>query len=86
MAAYNSEPALRKGSLVPYPDNNVLVFERVYEEDKVLVVINMRDTQQHIELPEAWKGRACTNVVSGEAMTLPVGADLLRPFEYYVVK
>ena len=73
MAAYNSEPALRKGSLVPYPD-------------KVLVVINMRDTQQHIELPEAWKGRACTNVVSGEAMTLPVGADLLRPFEYYVVK
>lgn len=86
MAAYNSEPALRKGSLVPYPDNNVLVFERVYEGDKVLVVINMRDTQQHIELPEAWKGRACTNVVSGEAMTLPVGADLLRPFEYYVVK
>lgn len=86
MKVYNSEPALRKGSMVPYPDNNVLVFERVYEGDKILVVINMRDTQQHIALPEAWKGRACTNLVTGEAVNLPAGEELLRPFEYYVVK
>ena len=55
-------------------------------EDKVLVVINMRDTQHHIELPEQWKGRVCKNVVTGETVTLSSGADLLRPFEYYVVK
>ena len=86
MKVYNSEPALRKGSMVPYPDNNVLVFERVYEGDKILVVINMRDTQQHIALPDAWKGRACTNLVTGETVNLPAGEELLRPFEYYVVK
>jgi hypothetical protein len=86
IAAYNAEPALRMGSLVPYPDNNVLMFERVYGEDKILVVINMRDTQHHIELPQQWKGRTCTDVVSGENVTLPSGTELLRPFEYYVVK
>lgn len=86
MKVYNSEPALRKGSMVPYPDNNVLVFERVDGEDKILVVINMRDTQQHIVLPDAWKGRTCTDLVSGKTVTLASGRDLLRPFEYYVVK
>ena len=86
IAAYNSEPALRKGSLVPYPDNNVLMFERVFGEDKVLVVINMRDTQHSISLPEQWKGRACTDLVTGQKVTLSTDVDLLRPFEYYVVK
>lgn len=86
IAAYNSEPALRKGSLVPYPDNNVLMFERVYGDDKVLVVINMRDTQHSITLPEQWKGRVCTDIVTGQKVTLSADADLLRPFEYYVVK
>lgn len=86
MKVYNSEPALRKGSMVPYPDNNVLVFEREYEGDKILVVVNLRDTQQHIALPEAWKGRACRNLVTGETVNLPAGEELLRPFEYYVVK
>lgn len=86
MAVYNSQPALRKGELVPYPDNDVLVFERVYGEDNVLVVINMRDTQQTISLPEHWKGRLCQNLLSGEELTLPAEADLLRPYEYYVVK
>lgn len=86
VAAYNSQPALRKGALVPYPDDDVLVFERVSGDDKVLVVINMRDTQQSISLPEEWKGRACTDLVRGGAVTLPSGEDLLRPFEYYVVK
>jgi hypothetical protein len=62
------------------------MFERVYGEDKILVVINMRDTQHHIELPQQWKGRTCTDVVSGENVTLPSGTELLRPFEYYVVK
>ena len=55
-------------------------------EDKILVVINMRDTQQHIVLPDAWKGRTCTDLVSGKTVTLASGRDLLRPFEYYVVK
>ena len=86
MKVYNTQPALRKGSVVPYPDDNVLVFERVYGDDKVLVVINMRDTQQHVALPEAWKGRTCTDLVSGEKVTLASQTDLLRPFEYYVVK
>lgn len=86
IAAYNSEPALRKGTVVPYPDDNVLMFERVYGEDKVLVVINMRDTQHSIALPEQWKGRSCTDVVSGKAVVLPSDTDMLRPFEYYVVK
>ena len=86
MKVYNSEPALRKGAMGPYPDNNVLVFERVDGEDKILVVINMRDTQQHIVLPDAWKGRTCTDLVSGKTVTLASGRDLLRPFEYYVVK
>lgn len=86
VAAYNSEPALRKGSIVPYPDNNVLVFERVYEGEKILVAVNMRDNQHSITLPAEWQGRTCTNVVTGEKVTLPAETDLLRPFEYYVVK
>lgn len=83
---YNSEPALRKGSIVPYPDNDVLMFERVYGEESILVVINMRDTQHQITLPQQWQGRNCTELVSGKTVVLPSGNDMLRPFEYYVVK
>jgi glycosidase len=83
---YNNEPALRKGSIVPYPDDNVLMFERVYGEESILVVINMRDTQHQITLPQQWQGRTCTDLVSGKTLVLPAEADMLRPFEYYVVK
>lgn len=86
VTAYNAEPALRKGTLVPYPDNNILMFERVYEGEKILVVINLRDNQHSITLPAEWQGRTCTDVVSGKQVTLAAGTDLLRPFEYYVVK
>jgi hypothetical protein len=62
------------------------MFERVYGEDSILVVINMRDTQHQITLPQQWQGRTCTELVSGKTVALPSGNDMLRPFEYYVVK
>ena len=85
IALYKSHPALRQGSLVPYPHNDVLTFERKTDGETILVMVNMRDSQANAPVPASWQGRKATDLLSGKAVTLGE-TELLRPFEYLIAK
>lgn len=51
VAVYNAHPALRKGSLETYPDDNVLMFDRTFEDDAVFVAVNMRNEMSTVANP-----------------------------------
>lgn len=40
---YNAHPAIRKGTLTPCPDEDVVMFVREYENDRVFVAVNLRN-------------------------------------------
>lgn len=48
---YNSHPAIRKGDLTAYPDNDVLMFSRRYGSDCVFVAVNMRNKAVSVDSP-----------------------------------
>ena len=82
---YKEHPALRRGSLVPYPHNDVLVFERVEDSETVLVMVNLRDSQVNVPVPAGWQGRDARNLLTGKSVKFEA-TELLRPFEYVIVK
>lgn len=45
---YNEHPAVRKGHLVTYPHDDVLMFERVLDNDHVFVAVNLRDSDAEV--------------------------------------
>ena len=48
---YNSHPAIRKGDLTAYPDDDVLMFSRRYGSDHVFVAVNMRNKAASVDSP-----------------------------------
>lgn len=86
VSVYKNHSALRSGSLKAYPHQNILMFERKDASETVFVAINMRDSQAYVELPSEWKGRTVTDLFTGESLTLSADKELMRPFEYMVVK
>lgn len=42
---YNEHPAIRRGHLVTYPHDDVLMFERILEDDCMFVAVNLRDRE-----------------------------------------
>lgn len=82
---FKEHPAIRKGDMVPYPDNDVLAFERKDGSENILVVINMRDVQTEAAVPAAWIGKSCVDLITGESYKL-ADKELMRPFEYMVLK
>ena len=85
LSIYKSHPAIRKGSIKPFPDEHVLAFEKEYENDCVLVLSNLFQEFTEIETPEGWAGRKCTDLVSGKTVTLG-GKIALDPYEYLILQ
>lgn len=82
---YNESPAIRKGELKAWPDDDVLMFSKTAGDEEVLVVVNMRASQDSIALPEEWHGRSCTELAGKEKMQLSDSLTLM-PFEYVILK
>ena len=82
---YKTTPAIRKGAVVPYPHNDILIFERVLDGEKVLVMINLRDNQLDAPVPAAWQDKTATDLISGKKVSF-AQTERLRPFEYVIVK
>ncbi len=49
---YNGHPAIRRGSLETFPDDDVLMFRREYAEDSVFVAVNLRNRPVTASSPE----------------------------------
>lgn len=85
IALYNEYPALRsKGKLTPYPDNDIMLFEKSDDVNRILVGVNVRNEVKTIAVPAAWQGKA-TNLTSGKEVTLGETLEL-QPYEYLICK
>lgn len=75
----HSTPAVRRGNLtVHHPaGTDVIVLERTAEQDRLLILINVRDRTVQAPLPARWQGRSLRDVFQddvrreGESVTLP---------------
>ena len=72
IAMYNDHPALRKGKMTAWPDDDVLIFEKADDTERYLILVNVRNEPKTINLPEEWKKL-------GESIAL-------EPFEYCIVE
>ena len=82
---YNEYPAIRKGNLKTYPDCNVLVFEKELDEECFLVLVNVRNSNQTVSLPEAYKGSSARNIYTNESVELTDTLTLV-PYEYKILE
>ena len=83
ISLYNDHPALRKGKMTAYPDNDVLVFEKTDAAERFLVATNLRNEQKTISLPENWVNSQAQDQATGQNVQL--GNTLtLMPFQYFI--
>lgn len=81
---YNAHDALRSGSVVTYPDKDVLVVIRETANDKVLVLVNLRNEAHEIALPDGWSGVELVDLIAAQPETTDAKLTL-EPFEYKVM-
>lgn len=82
---YNEIPAIRKGEITAYPDENILAFQKSDCCDKVLVLVNVRHEDYTIKTPAEWAGKECTDLMTGAKLIL--GENIhLDPYGYIVLK
>ena len=84
MQLYNEYPAIRKGSLITYPDEDVLVFEKYDEKDRFLILVNVRNSKKEIDCPEPWKNKIVTDIINSK----PIENGerfILAPYQYAVI-
>ncbi len=82
---YNEHPALRKGTLITYPDKDVLVFEKTDAAERFLVLVNVRNGQKTVAIPEEWIGREAEDEVTDQKITLAKEITL-EPFQYLILE
>ena len=82
---YNENPEVREGAVVPYPHNDVLAFERTLNADRMLVLVNLRDSAITIPTPQPWLNKEAvdlrTNFIAALRDSVPLG-----PFAYFILK
>ena len=81
---YNEHPALRKGTLITYPDKDVLVFEKTDAAERFLVFVNVRNEPKTIQVPENWVGHETDDEVTGQHVKFDANYEL-TPFQYLIL-
>ena len=82
---YNEHPALRKGTMTAYPDKDVLVFEKTDAAEQFLVLVNVRNTQSTVAIPESWVGVSTEDEVTDQDIKLEPQITL-APFQYLILE
>ena len=82
---YNEHPALRKGKMRAWPDDNVLIFEKADAEESFLIIVNVRNESKAVRIPESWVGRETKDEVTDNDFKLE-STLTLEPFQYMILK
>jgi glycosidase len=85
IAFRNSSAAIRKGQLISYSSDNVVAFTKEQDSEKVLVMVNTRNSIQEYTLPAALASSAWTNALDGGTVNL-VTKFTLQPYAYLILK
>ena len=82
---YNDHPALRKGKMRAWPDDDVLIFEKANAEESFLIIVNVRNEPKAVRIPESWVGRETKDEVTDNNFKLE-STLTLEPFQYLILK
>ena len=85
MALYNSSDAIRKGTLVTYPETDAMVFTKTSGQESYLIIASVRDKPVTVAVPQDWVGKQTSDAITGQVITLGE-TRLLNPYEYLVLK
>ena len=85
LGLYNEHPALRKGSMTAWPDQDVLIFEKSDGSERFLVIVNVRNASSTINIPEEWIGQKTEDEMADQNITLE-STLTLEPFQYLILE
>lgn len=81
---HNNSDALRKGTLVTYPDNNVVAFKRSSGQEEVLVMVNVRNSPVTYNLPVELNNTSWREAFDGSEKII-AGSVEFEAYEYFVL-
>jgi glycosidase len=85
IAIRNNSNAIRRGNVIPYSDQDVCVFIKQKELEKVLVIINLRNKSVDYSLPSSFHNTSWTDAINGEVKFLSAKLTL-QPYSYYILR
>jgi glycosidase len=81
----NSIPAIRYAEPQTFSTADVVAFSKEWQGEKVLVLINIRNTNQSISIPSAWANQTWTDATTGNPINLGSSYDL-SPYASLILK
>jgi hypothetical protein len=85
LAFRNTSAAIKRGALVSYSSDDVCVFTKTLNNEKVWVLANLRNNAISYMVPAALAGSSWKNMVDGSSFTAG-GAIALQPYEYRIYR
>lgn len=82
---YNSSNALRNGILHTYSDNNILAFNKTFQGENVLILVNCRNKISTFSLPAPFINSSWINIQDLKPVTL-TSSITLQPYRFYILR
>ena len=82
---YNQSEAARKGSNKVYEHTDIACFKKTYNNESLLIIINMRNNQINFDIPAELQNSNWTNCITDEAMMLQRQLTL-EAYSYFILK
>ncbi|MBR6016974.1 MAG: alpha-glucosidase C-terminal domain-containing protein, partial [Prevotella sp.] len=85
ISIYNARPEIREGDIKPYPHKDVLTFERTAGAERLLVIVNLRDSAITIPTPQPWINKEAVDLPTNFFATLRNSVKM-APYAYFILK
>ncbi|MEP6712807.1 MAG: alpha-amylase family glycosyl hydrolase, partial [Ferruginibacter sp.] len=85
LAFRNSSAAIRRGNLASYSNDDVCAFSKQLNNEKVVVIVNLRNRNIAYNVPPAFANSSWKNVMNGSKVALREKVTLM-PYTYLVLK
>jgi len=85
IAFRNSSKAIRRGTLTSYSTADVCAFTKQQGDEKVLVIVNLRDKPVKLVLPKAVANSSWKEVMKGGKVALKSRINL-KPYSYLILR
>ena len=82
---YKTSNAAKKGTLTAYPSNDILCFKKVFNDESLLIFINVRNSSISFPIPTDFQNTTWTNTMTNSSENL--GSSLnLNAYHYLILK
>lgn len=83
-SAFKASAEVRRGELRDFSNSSVVCFTRVIPEHNLLVAVNPTGSNQTVRTPISLAGATMTNLINGQANTVPVTIEL-EAYSYIIL-